>query len=225
MSEQTVTQIHKTRIPGFDAEATPLIGIGLGLTGLALGLRPRLAPLPLALTALTALLYRDPHRTTPDDPRAVFAVADGTVLATEELYEHRFLHTDAVRVSFAMSPLDVPVMRSPVSGTVRYIEHVQGEFLPVTDQAAAEQNERIYIGIETWWGPVLVAMIASPLARRLVCNVQLGDYVEAGERIGLARFGARADLLIPCDVVELLVEPGQSFKAGVHRLGSVEAVP
>jgi phosphatidylserine decarboxylase len=225
MSEQTVTHVQKTRIPGFDAEATPLIGIGLGLTGLALGLRPRLAPLPLALTALTALLYRDPHRSTPDDPSAVFAVADGTVLATEELYEHRYLHTDAVRISLAMSPLDVPVLRSPVNGTVRYIEHVSGEFLPVNDQAAAEQNERTYIGIDAPWGPLLIVQIASPFARRLVCNVQLGDHVEAGERIGLARFGARVDLIIPCDAVELLVSQGQSLKAGIHKLGSVELVP
>ena len=52
-----------------------MVGVGLGLTGLLLGLRPRLAAWPLALTAVAALLYRDPDRVTPDTPGAIFAPA------------------------------------------------------------------------------------------------------------------------------------------------------
>jgi len=224
MPEQTISNTSKTRIPGFDADATPLLGLGLGLTGLALGLRPRLAPLPLALTAIAALLYRDPRRTTPDEPGTVFAVADGVVQSVAELYEHRFLHTDALRIALAVSPLDVPVTRSPASGTVRYLERVSGEFRPAWDAEAAERNERTYIGVESSWGPLLVVQIAGPLARRLVCNVQLGDRVDAGERIGLARFGARTDLIVPRDAVEMLTTVGQSLKAGVSKIGRVTMV-
>lgn len=224
MPEQTITKTNKTRIPGFDAEATPFLGLGLGLTGLALGLRPRLAALPLALTAVAALLYRDPQRTTPDEPATVFAAADGIVQGVEELYEHRFLHTDAVRVSVVVSPLDVPVTRSPARGTVRYLERVSGEFRPAADAEAADRNERTYIGIETQWGPALVVQIAGPLARRLVCHVQLGDHVEAGERIGLARFGARTDLILPRDAVELRTATGEALKAGTSKIGRVTMV-
>src|SRR3712207_7145072 len=53
---------------------------------------------------------------TPDAAETVFAPADGVVIGVEELYEHRFLHTDAVRLAIAVSPLDVPVHRSPVAG-------------------------------------------------------------------------------------------------------------
>src|SRR6185436_1409880 len=88
MPEQTISTPRKVRLPGLDAEATPLIGLGLGLTGLILGLRPRLAPVSLALTAAAALLYRDPERTTPDEAESLFAPADGVIASVEELYEH-----------------------------------------------------------------------------------------------------------------------------------------
>lgn len=218
MSEPTLTNERNRHIPGLDAEATPLLGIGLGLTGLALGLRPRLAPFPLALTALAAILYRDPERNTPQETDAVFAVSDGTVLRIDEIYEHRFLHTDSLRIVVAQSPLDVPVNRSPASGIVRYVEHVAGEYRPAWDVEAAERNTRTYVGIETLWGPMLIVQIAGPLARRIVCRAQMGDRVDAGERIGTVRFGARTDLIVQRDSVEMLLHVNQHLIAGVSRI-------
>src|SRR5690242_21004243 len=98
MPEQTVSSPRKVWLPGLDPEATPVIGLGLGLAGILLGLRPRLAIWPLMITAGAALLYRDPERATPDNAVSIFAPADGVVNGVEELYEHRFLHTDAVRL-------------------------------------------------------------------------------------------------------------------------------
>src|SRR6185503_5216005 len=117
---------------------------------------------PLALTAVAALLYRDPDRVTPDAPEAIFAPADGVVIGVEDLYEHRFLHTDAVRVAIAASPFDLPFHRSPAAGRVGYLEHVPGEYGPIWDLSAAERNERQYIGIKTEWGPLLLALIGGP---------------------------------------------------------------
>jgi phosphatidylserine decarboxylase len=225
MPDQTIhSDERQTRIPGFDAEATPLFGLGLGLTGLALGVRPRLAAVPIALTALAALLYRDPTRATPDIPSIVFAPADGQVQGINELYEHRFLHTDAARIAIATSPLNVPVTRSPAAGSVRYLEHVSGEYRPAWDVEATERNERNYIGIETRWGPLLVVQYAGPLARRIACRVQLGDDVGAGERIGAVRFGARTDLILPRDAVSLLASVGSSLMGGLSRVGKVSIV-
>jgi phosphatidylserine decarboxylase len=225
MPNQTIhSDERQTRIPGFDAEATPLFGLGLGLTGLALGVRPRLAAVPLALTAIAALLYRDPNRATPDTPEIVFAAADGQVQAIDELYEHRFLHTDAVRIATAIAPFNVPVTRSPATGRVRYLEHVSGEYRPASDAEATERNERNYIGIETSWGPLLVVQYAGPLARRIACRVQLGDEVDAGERIGTVRFGARTDLILPRDAVSLLATTGSSLMGGLSRVGKVSVL-
>lgn len=218
---QTTDRITTQPVPGIDNEALPLLGVGLGLTGLALGLRPRLAPLPLALTALTALFYRDPQRSTPDDTDALFAVADGRVLALDEYYEHRYLHTDAIRIATAISPWDVPVNRSPVAGIVRYLEHVPGDYYPIRSAEAARHNTRTYIGIETSWGPLLVVQIAGPLGRRIVSRVQVGDRLEAGERIGVSRFGARTDLIIQRDSIRPLVGIGHRPLAGVTRVAQV----
>ena len=221
MPQQTAPSTRKTKLPGLDSEATPLLGFGLGLTGLLLGLRPRLAAWPLALTAAAALFYRDPERTTVMRPDALCAPADGTVIGIEELYEHRFLHTDAVRVAIAASPFDVPVHRSPAAGTIAYLEHVAGEYRPIWDMRAADYNERQYIGIQTGWGPLLLQIIGGPLARRLATHVAKGEWVEAGARLGTVRFGARVDLLAPYDVLDRLPAIGDHVKAGVTRVGRV----
>lgn len=221
MSEPVVVNERNRHIPGLEAEATPILGIGLGLTGLALGLRPRLAPLPLALTALAALLYRDPERATPPDAAGIFAVSDGAVQHIDEIYEHRFLHTDSVRISSVQSLWDVSVSRSPASGTVRYVEQIQGEYRPASDAEAAECNTRTYVGIDTVWGPMLIVSIAGPLARKLVTRVRAGDRVEAGERIGTARFGARTDLIVQRDMVTALPGVGQRLTAGVTCVARV----
>lgn len=221
MPEQTLSKEHTNPIPGLDREAMPLLGLGLGLTGLTLGLRPRFAAVPLALTALAAALYRDPKRATPHEPGTIFAPADGTVLRVEEVYEHRFIHSDCLRISVNIAPLDVPVCRSPATALVRLVQHVSGEFRPAGDQEAGERNERIYIGLQTDWGPLLIALIAGPLGRRLVCRVSPGDRVEPGARLGNVRFGARTDLYMQRDAARLAIGPGARLVAGVTRLGEV----
>jgi phosphatidylserine decarboxylase len=221
MPQQTIPARRKARLPGLDAEATPVIGVGLGLTGLMLGLRPRLVPVSLALTAAAALLYRDPDRITPDEAAALFAPADGMVIGVEDLYEHRFLHTDAVRLAILVSPIDVPVHRSPTAGVVAYIEHIPGAYRPAWDVRAAEHNERQYIGIKTEWGPMLLAIIAGPFARRIDSYVNLGDHIQAGTRLSKTRFGSRVDLLLPRDAAEGLPEIGDRLRAGATRIGHV----
>lgn len=221
MPEQIAIRTKRHAIHGLDAEATPLIGIGLGLTGLALGLRPRLAPIPLALTALAALLYRDPDRTTPHHPGMLFAVADGIILSIDEVYEHRFLHTDAIRIATLVSPLNVPVNRSPTAGVVRYLEQQEGETFSVQNSESVERNTRTYIGIETIWGPIMIVQIAGPFSRRVTSYVQEGDILEPGERVGTVRFGSRADIIVQRDSINVLVGSGQKLLAGQTPIAQV----
>jgi phosphatidylserine decarboxylase len=201
-----------------------VISLGLGLTGLMLRLRPRLAPVSLALTAAAALLYRDPNRDTPAESLSLFAPADGTVVAVEELYEHRFLHTDAVRLAITVAPFDVSVHRSPAAGVVAYLEQVPGTYRSGWDMRAAEHSARQYIGIKTAWGPLLMVIIAGPFARRIESQVKLGDYVRAGTRLSRARFGSRVELLLPRDAAEGLPEIGEHLHGGSTRIGHVVAL-
>ena len=222
MPEQTTTTEHKSHLPGLDPEATPVIGLGLGLTGIVLGLRPRMAAWPLAFTAMAALLYRDPKRSTPDEPEAIFAPADGIVINLDELYEHRFLHTDAIRLAIAVAPFDVPVQRSPAAGVVSYLEHIPGENRTTWDLHASEHNERQYIGIKTEWGPILITLTPGPFARRINCHLKLGDDVDAGSRLSIVRFGARVDLILPYAEVQQLPNVGDRLLAGTTRIGILD---
>lgn len=218
---EPTTNQRPVALPGFDAEATAVVGIGLGLTGLALGLRPRLAPATLALTALAAALFRNPRRIPPDEPRTIFAIADGRLQGVREVYEHRFVHSDCLRITTIIGPLDVPICRSPVAGRVAYLEHIDGEHRPLRDLQAPERNQRLYIGIETVWGPVLLAIIAAPLGRWLRCETTQGATLTPGTRIASVRFGGQVDLYIQRDVLDPLIAPGERMFAGQSRLGVV----
>ncbi len=222
MPEPTTNQ-RQPALPGLDAAATPVVGIGLGLTGLALGLRPRLAPAALALTALAAALFRNPRRIPPDEPRAVFAIADGRVQGITEVYEHRFVHSDCLRLTTIVGPLDVPICRAPIAGRVAYLEHIRGDHRPLRDPKAAERNERLYIGLDTEWGPVLLTIIAAPLGRWLRCETERGATVIAGTRLASTRFGGQVDLFIQRDVIDPTVLPGDRALAARSRLGVVVA--
>lgn len=225
MSDHYPSPVHEFRIPGFDPQVTPIVGLGLGLAGLLLRYRPRFAPLPLALTAAAALLYRDPDRATPPDAGALFAPADGVVAGTAELYEHRFLHTDALRLSIDVSPFDVAVQRSPTAGSIEYLERESAQRHGVWRRAAgvAPASERLYVGISTDWGPLLLAIAGGALGQRALPLVALGDRVRAGERIAIVRFGCRVDLLVPRDLTEWKPAPGARLRAGLSPIG--QAVP
>ncbi|KAB8140467.1 phosphatidylserine decarboxylase [Chloroflexia bacterium SDU3-3] len=220
MAEETAVTPPKTSLPGIDAAATPLIGLGLGLTGIALGLRPKLAAYPLALTALAAILFRDPRRRTPVEDAALFAPADGLVVAIDELYEHRFLHTDALRLRIRIAPLDVPVVRSPAAGTLRYVEHTPGEPHALWERSEPAQAEQLQLGIEAEWGPLLLMLQAGPLTPEIAHQLELGARLGAGARLATMRFGANVDLLLPADVIHDLPILGARLRAGVTRMGA-----
>jgi phosphatidylserine decarboxylase len=208
-------QPARVRFPGIDPEGTPVVMLGLSLTGLLLGLRSRLAPWSLALTAAAAAFYRNPARETPVDSLALFAPADGTITGIEELYEHRFLHTEALVLTIESGPLDVSTQRSPIAGVVRYLH---------LDVDSADGTECQYIGLETDIGPVLLTIGAMPLARRVVCLVEYGVRLAAGEPLCVSRLGARTSILLPRDTVADLLPTNRRVVAGETRIGQLQPV-
>lgn len=205
----------RLQLPGIDPEGTPIVALGLSLTGLLVGLRSRLAPWSLVLTAAAAALYRNPARATPQDAVGLFAPADGTITGIEELYEHRFLHTEALVLTIESGLLDVAVQRSPISGIVRYLH---------LDVDPIDGTECQYIGLESRSGPVLLMVGAMPLARRVVCLVDEGMRLEAGERLCVSRLGARTSLLLPRDIALDLLPPNRRVVAGETRIGQLQTL-
>ena len=195
---------------------------GLGIVGVV----GALAGHPMALVPATIgvgaclWFFRDPERRVPDDERLVVSPADGRVLAVVEEREDRVLHATATRISIFMSPLDVHVNRSPVTGTVAAVEHTAGKFRAAFADKASLDNERNALVLDSGGRRYLLVQIAGALARRIVCDVGPGDTVRRGERFGMIMFGSRVDLFLPMGV-RPVVRPGARVRAGLTVLAEV----
>lgn len=185
----------------------PLALIAAG--ALALGLYAA-AVLFLILTFFILNFFRDPERTPPADPSAIVSPADGRVV---QIAEESFAGRPVRRVSIFMSPVDVHVNRSPVSGTVCEVAYQEGRFGIASSERASAENEQNVFTLESAAGPVVVRQIAGLLARRIVFWKRVGDLLERGERVGLIKFGSRVDVLLD-PALELRVKIGDRVRAG-----------
>jgi len=167
--------------------------------------------------------FRDPARDVPEGAGLVVAPADGRVVEVAEVDEPRFLRSRAHKVAIFMSPLNVHVNRAPCQGCVEMVEHRPGRFLNAADPAASAENESAAIVIadaEQGRGRLLVRQVAGVLARRIVCAAAAGQHVRRGERIGMIKFGSRAEVYVPTDArFEVAVALGQRVRAGETVLG------
>ncbi|MGI4830593.1 MAG: phosphatidylserine decarboxylase family protein [Janthinobacterium lividum] len=169
-----------------------------------------LAVLPLLLAAFLAWFFRDPSRRIPAGEGLIVSPADGKVEDAE------WIETTAgsrVRISIFLNVFDVHVNRVPVSGVVTLAEYREGQFLNAMNAESAVHNEQTLVTINNGSYSVSFKQIAGLLARRILCNVQQGDYVQRGERMGHIKFGSRVDVLLPA-TVELRVKTGDRVKGG-----------
>jgi phosphatidylserine decarboxylase len=155
----------------------------------------------LVLTLWCAYFFRDPERATPVRDGLVISPADGRISAIAEVTPPPELDLGdrpRQRISVFMNVFDVHVNRSPVDGRIVRIAYVPGKFVNADLDKASEDNERQAFTIETNAGRRIgIVQIAGLLARRIVRFVEQGSEVEAGQRIGLIRFGSRVDIYLP----------------------------
>ncbi len=207
-------------LPGLAPEALPILGLGATLTGITAFFSRSWALAPLTLTVGAALFFRDPERPYPTDQTKLYSAADGLITRIDEIDEPRFIGGRALRIATFLSLFDAHINRSPAAGTVRYVEHVPGQFRAAWDAEADEVNERNYLGVETAHGPMLIVQIAGLVARRIVCRVGPGTELSAGQRIGMIKFGSRTDVLVPAGVARPLVVAGMHVYAGTTAIGA-----
>lgn len=167
--------------------------------------------------------FRDPERTRPSEVGAVLSPADGRILSVTPASNEGFMDGDATRITIFLSIFNVHVQRAPLSGVVGAYEYHPGGYAVAWHEKASTENERATLGIRTENGPVVVRQIAGLVARRIVTYPRTGDTVQAGDRIGLIRFGSRVDLFIPSDWSVDAVE-GQRVKGGESVLARVGVV-
>lgn len=164
-----------------------------------------LAWILLGVTLWVAAFFRDPIRTTPRDDKLIISPADGLITMIAQVPPPPELRGpdnlpdgDYTRVSIFMSVFDVHINRSPISGRIRRIAYVPGKFVNADLDKASEDNERQYFLVEGADGlKIGFTQIAGLVARRILSFVREGDMVEAGQRIGLIRFGSRVDVYLP----------------------------
>lgn len=167
--------------------------------------------LALVIIVFTLNFFRDPERITPTEENIVISPADGTVLFVKEVIDEKFIKGKAKQISIFMSPLNVHVNRIPISGKVDYLKHYEGEFIAAFEDKASERNERTEIGITSEKGKVLFTQIAGFVARRIVCELKVGDDVKIGERFGMIKFGSRVDILVPVNWQEKVKKDDKVF--------------
>jgi phosphatidylserine decarboxylase len=179
----------------------------------------------IMVTIWVATFFRDPIRTTPQDPALIVAPADGLVTmisrvpAPPELAGEGGLSGEFTRVSIFMSVFDVHINRTPIAGRIARVAYVPGKFLNADLDKASEDNERQHFLVEREDGVKIgFTQIAGLVARRIMSFVQVGDQVAAGERVGLIRFGSRVDVFLPAGTgAQVLL--GQRTIAGETVLG------
>ena len=172
----------------------------------------------VVIAAFMAYFFRDPHRSIPTEPGIVVAPADGLVTIVR-LADGRG-NPESV-VSIFLSPLDVHINRSPISGVIAEIAYKRGKYLMATKEESRLLNEQNTLTILGDGLTVKCTQIAGILARRIVCWKQKGDRVKCGERFGMIKFGSRTDVLLPPNV-EVIVNEGMHVRGGVTIVGRIK---
>ncbi len=168
------------------------------------------------LTLWCAWFFRNPERIPPKGKGLIIAPADGKVCLVEKAPWPKELGKGPKvwRISIFMNVLNVHVNRAPVSGTVTKLAYVPGKFLNASLDKASEDNERQLVAMKTGDGrDIAFVQIAGLIARRIVCYLEEGRKMAAGEVFGLIRFGSRVDVYLPAGV-EPKAEVGQITTAG-----------
>tara|TARA_B100000945_G_C20374228_1_gene593725 strand:+ start:550 stop:1149 length:600 start_codon:yes stop_codon:yes gene_type:complete len=150
------------------------------------------------LTIWCYYFFRDPDRISINDDNYLVSPADGLIIQVKETNGPKELNLNEkkyTKISIFMNVFDCHVNRSPCSGKIEKISYIEGKFFNASLDKASEHNERNYYKIINSSGEeVIVVQIAGLIARRIVCETSVDQKLSQGERIGMIRFGSRADL-------------------------------
>jgi phosphatidylserine decarboxylase len=190
-----------------------LYGLALAAVAVIVWHFTKLAPLtaiPVILAVFFLWFFRDPSRRVPAGEGLIVSPADGKVQEAE------WIETTGggrLRITIFLNVFDVHVNRVPIGGIVELVEFREGQFLNAMRAESAVHNEQTMIAINSGAYTVAFKQIAGLLARRIICNLQPGQRVERGQRMGMIKFGSRVDVLMPAEAV-LRVKVGDRVKGG-----------
>ncbi len=214
--------MFNTIFPKIHKEGYKFLAISILITFIILFFSKFLGILLILITVWVYYFFRDPERYSINDDKYLVSPADGLITDISEKSgpeELRLENTSYTRVSIFMNVFNCHVNRIPSSGKVEEIFYKPGKFLNASLDKASEENERNYYKIKLINGEeVIIVQIAGLIARRIVCEVEQGQDLKQGDRIGMIRFGSRVDIYFKNKKV--LVRLGQNVIAGESLLAS-----
>ena len=202
--------------PKIHAEGYKFLAIAIFVTIFLYFFSTFLGILGLVLSIWVYYFFRDPERISINNESYLTSPADGEVLMVHEIDGPKELGLQDkkfTKISIFMNVFDCHVNRTPCEGKISEILYKPGKFLNASLDKASEDNERNYYKIINNHGEeVIVVQIAGLIARRIVCESTKDQQLQQGERIGMIRFGSRADVYF--ENYEALVKVGQKTIAG-----------
>jgi phosphatidylserine decarboxylase len=171
----------------------------------------------LILTLWCLYFFRNPDRIIADEAGALVSPADGTVCSISEATPPAELGMGGeprTRITIFLSVFNVHVNRTPAAGEITAAAYVPGKFLNAAAPTASEENERQLVRMTTKDGKdIAFAQVAGLIARRILCDLEVGDKVARGDVFGLIRFGSRTDIYLDKSQVAR-VKIGQTMIGG-----------
>ena len=202
--------------PKIHTEGYKFIVIAIFVTIIFLIINNFLGLIGLLLTIWVYYFFRDPERIIIDDDSYLVSPADGEVIKVEEVdgpKEFGLENKKFKKISIFMNVFDCHVNRTPCAGKVEEILYKPGKFVNASLDKASEDNERNYFKIkDNHNNDIIIVQIAGLVARRIVCETNKDQELKQGERIGMIRFGSRADVYY--ENYEPLVKVGQRAISG-----------
>ena len=202
--------------PKLHSEGYKFIVIAAVITIILYNFSSFLGLIGLVLTIWVYYFFRDPERVIIEDDNYLVSPADGEVIKVEEVDGPKELGLENKKfnkISIFMNVFDCHVNRTPCKGKIEEILYKPGKFLNASFDKASEDNERNYYKIKDVNGnDIIVVQIAGLIARRIVCESNKNQELSQGERIGMIRFGSRADVYY--ENYQPLVKIGQRAISG-----------
>jgi phosphatidylserine decarboxylase len=202
--------------PKIHSEGYKFLAIAIFITIFLYFLNTFLGLVGMTLSIWVYYFFRDPDRISINDDSYLTSPADGEVLMVHEVEGPKELNLESkkfTKISIFMNVFDCHVNRTPCGGRISEIIYKPGKFLNASFDKASEENERNYYKITNNAGEdIIVVQIAGLIARRIVCESSKDQELKQGDRIGMIRFGSRADVYF--ENFKPLVKVGQTTVAG-----------
>ncbi len=174
----------------------------------------------LVLFGFIVAFFRIPFRNFDLNNKNIIAPADGKIVVIEEIVETEYFKEKRLQVSIFMSPTNVHVNRSPISGTVKYTKYHPGKYLVAWHPKSSTKNERFTSVVSNEKVEVLIRQIAGKLARRIVNYLKVGEHIDQCDEFGFIKFGSRVDLFLPLNTT-INVTLKENVKGGVSIIGTI----